>query len=545
MKWLWRFVSLVLLYLCMTGVCLAEDIIVEMLDVGQADAILIRGAGKTVLIDAGEITQDKGDQLTVATQLKNRGITQIDMAFATHPHADHIGGMQGVLETFPVKAYVDNGFPHTSTMYENLMTVAESKVNAGMRYIVARKGQSFKLGNEAHFEVLAPVDDVGITGTRSDINANSIVMKLIHGDNCFLFTGDAEAETEALIAKEAANCNIYKVSHHGSPHSSTPVLLDSVKPQTALISCGLANKHGHPGAATLDEFKKRGIQYYRTDWQGAITVVSNGKTYTVTTEKDLSLTELPCINVNTRDMADFSALKGIGKTTTDKIEAARAAHSGPYTSVDDFLASVNAVSPDAGHRLGKFTDYLALDCSNRGNTASTPAPAIASSAVATTADGKININIADEAQLAAMPGMSTKKARGIIEYRAANGDFKSCNDLEKVNGIGKKTVEKLAGICTVGSGTTVAGTPVAAPAPVGAVPAVADPTSVNAANGLININTATLDQLKAMGLSPAMAQKAIADRDANGAFKSCKDITRVKGIGDGTYKKIADKCTVQ
>ena len=120
--------------------------------------------------------------------------------------------------------------------------------------------------------------------------------------------------------------------------------------------------------------------------------------------------------------------------------------------------------------------------------------------------------------------MSTKKARGIIEYRAANGDFKSCNDLEKVNGIGKKTVEKLVGICTVGSGTTVASTPIAAPAPVGAVPAVADPTSVNAANGLININTATLDQLKAMGLSPAMAQKAIADRDANGAFKSCKDI---------------------
>ena len=539
MNWLWKSVSIVLFYLCMTGVCLAGDIVVEMLDVGQADAILVRGAGKTVLIDAGEISQDKPDMLTVATQLKKRGITQIDMVFATHPHADHIGGMQGVLETFPVKAYVDNGFPHTSNMYENLMVVAEDLVtNKGMRYLVARKGQTFKLGTEARFEILAPVNDTGITGTRSDVNANSIVMKLIHGENCFLFTGDAEAETEALVAADAANCNILKASHHGSPHSSTPVLLDSVKPKTALISCGLANKHGHPGAATLDAYKARGIQYYRTDWQGAITVVSNGKTYTVSTEKEVNAANLPCININTNDVADFSSLKGIGKTTTDKIQAAKLAHNGPYTSVEDFLSSVNSVSEDAGHRLGKFTDYFALDCNNRGNVATASVTSTPSSAPIAPNDGKININLANEAQLAAMPGMNTNKARAVIEYRTTNGNFKSCNDLVKVKGIGDKTVAKFADMCVVDSGTEVAN---AAPTPS----PVAAATPVEAAPGMININSATLEQLKAMGLPKNMAEKAFNDRNTNGPFKSCKDITRVKGIGDETYKKIADKCTVQ
>ncbi len=559
MKWLWRFVSIVLLYLCTTGICLAGELVVEILDVGQADAILITGAGKRVLVDAGEQAKD-GDILTVATQLKNRGIDHLDMVFATHPHADHIGGMQGVLETQQIKAYVDNGFPHTSTMYENLMTVAEDKVmNQGMRYIVARKGQVFKLGDEARFEILAPVDDTGIAGTRSDINANSIVMKLIHGDNCFLLMGDAEAETEALVAEDAANCNVLKASHHGSPHSSTAPLLDSANPQVALLSCGLANKHGHPGASTLDEYNKRGIKYYRTDWQGAIKVVSNGQSLEITTEKDLSLAELPCINVNTRDMADFNTLKGIGKTTSDKIEEARMNHPQPFTSVDEFLENLSTVSEDASHRLSKFTDYLSLDCSMRGRSA------VATTVItppAVTPDGKVNINLASEAELASMPGMSGPKAKAVIAYREANGNFKNCGELTKVKGIGQKTVNKLVGICVVhsmppmpmpGAHGPMHRGPHKGPAaehiqPPTVVPdqAPAEAAQPTDQGDVININVADVNQLTHLPTVGAKKAQDIIDyRNTNGPFTSCMDLAKIRGFGQKSLEKLLPKCSVK
>ena len=532
MKWMWRLVSIVLLYLCLTGVCLAEEVVVELLDVGQADSILITGAGKRVLIDAGEVSQDKGEILSVATQLRNRGITHLDMVFASHPHADHIGGMQGVLETMSVKAYVDNGFPHTSTMYENLMTVAEQKVNnENMKYIVARHGQRFNLGTEAYFEVLAPVDDKGIVGSRSDINSNSIIMKFVHGENCFLFMGDAEAETEQLVTPMIDKCPIIKLSHHGSPHSSIPTFLDAAQPEIALISVGLANKHGHPGAAVLQAFETRGAKIYRTDWMGAIKVVSDGKRVVVTTEKNLTRDELPCINVNTATAADYQILKGIGKTTTDKIQAARANHPENFTSVQEFLENLKLTSKDAEHRLSKLTDYLAVDCNNRNVAAAVPVTAT----VAVAAPGTVNINVADVAQLTSM-GLSDKMARAAVDDREANGPFKSCKDITRVKGIGDGTYKKIANKCTV----TAAGL---SDAPVSA-PVVVAANNASDGSGTVNINIADVAQLKAMGLSDKMASAAVADREANGPFKSCKDITRIKGIGDGTYKKIADKCSV-
>ncbi|MBQ9394697.1 MAG: helix-hairpin-helix domain-containing protein [Proteobacteria bacterium] len=531
------------------SLCFADNLTFTVLDVGQADAMLIQTAGKIVLLDAGE------DKEQVKNKLLEKGIRNLDVVFATHPHADHVGGMLAVLQNIGIKTYIDNGFPHTTKMYEDLMTEAELKVSGGMRYISARKGQRFNLGPEAHFEVLWP-DDKGISGSRSDVNANSIVMKLVHGNVCFILTGDAEAETEQAVLNEISKCQILKVAHHGSPHSSIDEFLDKAQPDVALISCGLANKHGHPGERTLQALQQRNAKIYRTDWQGEITVVSDGVNYTVTTEKNLQKEDLPCIDVNNGTAEDFGALKGVGKVTIDRVMEARAAHAGPYPTVEAFLADL---PQDASHRLGKLKDYFATDCSYKNKGGSAPVVAPVQNPTAQQYDifannqnaapqpaaqgGVININVASASQLASMPGMDQKKADAAIEYRSTNGPFASCKDLQKVKGIGAKTVEKLLSVCTTGGAVAPvapAPTPVAAPQPQ---PYVA-PAQPAAAGGLININVASADQIATMpGLSAAKANEVVNYRTTFGPFASCLDLQKVKGIGAKTVDKLLMACT--
>ena len=493
-----------------TGVSLADELVMQVLNVGQADAILISTAGKRVLIDAGETKTQTRDIL------KEKGIKNIDLVVATHPHADHIGGMQEVVENFDIKLYIDNGFPHTSAGYNKLMEAAELKVAAGqMKYMVARTGQRLNFGPEAYFEVLSPTD-AGFTGTRSDINSNSIILRLQHQNVCFALLGDAEAETERAVMSKLAGCQIYKVSHHGSRHSSVAEFLDVMKPETALISCGLANKHGHPGEATLQRFAERNVKVYRTDLMGELTVVSDGNSYRVTTEHEpIALTK---ININTADNKALCELPGIGEKTAQSIIDYREAN-GPYTNINDVLKA----NPKQVKRLEKILPFITVEGGSSksltdnsvqpstGTTAVAAAPAaqqmapagqqpaVAVSpqyvapppgfaacipvapgtplppgmhqvpmvqpqvlqqgmnpaqaptqvAPAASAAGKVNINTADHKALATMPGMSAKKAQAAIAHREANGPFKSCKALVDVKGIGEKTVEKLLDVCTV------------------------------------------------------------------------------------------------
>ncbi len=538
------------------GFCFAEDLVVTMMDVGQADAILIQTADKTVLIDAGE------DKELTSELLAQKGIRQIDLLVATHPHSDHIGGMKTVVEkTSVIKLYMDNGFPHTTKMYDDLMDAVESRVASGAtKYLAARVGRKLNLGKEAQFEVLWP-DDNGLEGTRSDINANSIVMKLTHGDVCFLLMGDAEAETEQKVAPLVNKCQILKVSHHGSPHSSIPELLDKAKPEVGLISCGLANKHGHPGQSTLDALSSGNAKTYRTDWQGEIKVVSNGKTYSVTTEKNLSLSDLPCIDVNRGTAEDFGALKGVGKITIDRIMDARASNINGFQSVQEFLA---ALPHDTAHRLEKLTDYLSVNCAERGgkyvagipavpnNIAPMPSePAPAPVAVmpspaqvaAAPNPGMVNINIAGLNELAGMPGMSASKAQAAIDYRNTHGPYKSCQELTNVKGIGAKTVEKLLSVCVAEGGAAAAAAAPAAPA----MPAPVTAQAVAQTTGnSVNINIASANELAGMpGMSASKAAAAIEFRNANGPFATCHDLQKVKGIGVKTVEKLLSVCTVE
>jgi competence protein ComEC len=249
---------------------------VDILDIGQGDAILIRTpADKTILIDAGD------GSVNVPKLLTGLGVTTLDLVIATHPHADHIGGMDEVLDAFPVRNFIDNGLPHTTRTYEGVMSRIEVKE---IPYRSGLVGMSFKLDDGAVLEVLFP-PSTPLAGTRSDLNSNSVVTRLTHGKDCFLFTGDSEEPTErALVAAGLGQCDVLKVAHHGSNHSSTDTFLAAVQPDIAVISVGTGNRYGHPGEETMDRLEKTGATIYRTDLNGQITLLSDGKKIEVETK---------------------------------------------------------------------------------------------------------------------------------------------------------------------------------------------------------------------------------------------------------------------
>lgn len=257
----------------------AGEVVVDVLDVGQGDAILIRTpAKKTILIDAG----DRGSG--VVEQLARLGVDHLDLAVATHPHADHIGSMEAVVKALPPRVYLDNGLAHTTRTYEGLMTAIEADKAIG--YKPAARGQVFNLDDGARLEVLGPDPAKVFKDTRSDLNSNSVILRLTHGEDCFLFPGDAEEPTErALIEQHIGQCDVLKVAHHGGRHSTIEPFLAEVKPAIAVISVGVGNRYHHPGDETLARLEAQKSTVYRTDRDGRVTLRSSGKGIKVETEK--------------------------------------------------------------------------------------------------------------------------------------------------------------------------------------------------------------------------------------------------------------------
>ncbi len=268
---------LFLLALCASW---AGTLTVDVLDVGQGDSILLRTpAGKAVLIDAGERQAD------VVDQLRALGVTELALAVATHPHADHIGGMNDVLLSIPARLYVDNGLPHTTATYSTLMRTIELR---GIPYKTAVVGQTFSLDDGVKIAVLGPGADP-VRGSRSDLNANSVVLRVTHDRDCILLVGDAESETEHNLLRGAVQpCEVLKVAHHGSNFASSDDFLAAVKPEIALISVGADNKYGHPGDETMARLQAAGAKIYRTDQDGALRLESSGRGWKVSTHVSVS-----------------------------------------------------------------------------------------------------------------------------------------------------------------------------------------------------------------------------------------------------------------
>lgn len=243
---------------------------IHYIDVGQGDAALILTDAGSVLIDAG--TTQSGD--LVASYTENR-TDEIDYMILSHPHEDHIGGAGAVLDRIPVKNVVMPDRTADTVCFDRLlMGIEESKANV----IPAEKGKGIALG-ELRMEFLSPdpAEDY------EEVNNVSAVVRITYGDTSFLFTGDAEAIVENQILKsgQKVKCDVLKVGHHGSSSSSTEDFIKAVNPKIAVISCGKNNSYGHPHAETRELLEKRGIDYYRTDRNGTVVVVSDGSAVSV------------------------------------------------------------------------------------------------------------------------------------------------------------------------------------------------------------------------------------------------------------------------
>ena len=233
---------------------------IHFIDTGNSDAILIKQGDKAALIDGG----DNDDEERVVSYLQSQGVTELEYVFATHPHADHIGGLDAVVDNMTIKnIYVSNGDMDTKT-YADFMT---SMVNKGLKPSVPFLDSEFKLGTST-FKVLSVANE-------SEPNNNSLVLLYTNGEDKILLMGDAEAEIESQV--NPGDVDLLKVGHHGSHSSSTEAFINKVSPEYAVILVGENNKYGHPHVETMTTLKAHNIEVHRTDECGTIVFKSTGK----------------------------------------------------------------------------------------------------------------------------------------------------------------------------------------------------------------------------------------------------------------------------
>lgn len=259
---------------------------IKMLDVGQGDAILIQTQEQTVLIDTSDV--DERDKLRA--QLAKAGVKKIDKVILTHPHADHIGGMEVLLDgSYEIGSIYDNGMPSTSKLYLSYMKKAKAR---GIPHQALKAGDVLDFGGGAQFKVLSPEESLVQKGQQKgykhDPNNESVVGRLTFGKFSMLFTGDAEKEAEGTIAAQFGGelkSQVLKAPHHGSKTSSSAAYLRLVQPEVCVISCGAGNDYGHPHKETLKKYQALHAKVFETDKNGTITITSDGKGYDVKEEK--------------------------------------------------------------------------------------------------------------------------------------------------------------------------------------------------------------------------------------------------------------------
>lgn len=258
-----------------------SQLTVRMLDIGQGDAFLLEKDGKFVMIDTGDI--EHRDQIVAL--LHKYKVKEISKIIITHPHADHLGGMNAIFKNFKVDAIYDDGMPAGTGSYKNyLKQIKEKKIP----YHVLKAGDEVDFFDGVKFNVLGPVKVIKDQKGNSDFNNNSIVGRLTYGSFSMMFTGDAEQEEEKTILGKGGTLksDVLKVGHHGSRTSTSPAFLKAVSPKNAFISCGQGNDYGHPHKVTIDKLEKAKVQIYRTDRNGTVTLTSDGSSYRIEKERN-------------------------------------------------------------------------------------------------------------------------------------------------------------------------------------------------------------------------------------------------------------------
>jgi beta-lactamase superfamily II metal-dependent hydrolase len=309
---------------------------VEILDVGQGDAILVRSPEhKTALIDAGPSRH-------VVELLKARGVKSLDLVVVSHHHADHYGGMAAVIREFKPRVFLATDSSHSTPLYLRLLQVVR---DSGMQAIFPTDSpRKIELGSVVLTVLPQPPED------HRDENDNSIGIRLQYGSFSMLLTGDSEAGERAYwetkVPDLIRDCSVLKLAHHGSKNGTDARWLELVRPQVAVASMGRNNGFGHPSPQTIDLLDRLGIPLVRTDQEGTITLESDGKDWRFVVgalaargppekararaDRSVKRAGRRLINLNTASQAELESLPRIGPVIARRIIAGR-----PYRSVDE------------------------------------------------------------------------------------------------------------------------------------------------------------------------------------------------------------------
>ena len=272
------------------------DLKITMLNVGQGDAFLVQTKTQNILID----TSDIDERTKLVNELDKAKVTTLDKIILTHPHADHIGGIEKLLkdDKYTVNEVYDNGIASTSKLYLNYMKELK---NQKIKHVALTAGDNLDFGEGVTFEVLYPtkdlVKDVNDGTQKTDPNNESVVGRLVYKNFSVMFTGDAERKVESEVwadnDSKKLRCNILKSGHHGSYTASTENFVQTVKPEYVLISAGEpsdkrgGNTYGHPHREPLEIYLAEGIPSKNILWtwkNGTVIIVSDGENFSVTPE---------------------------------------------------------------------------------------------------------------------------------------------------------------------------------------------------------------------------------------------------------------------
>jgi competence protein ComEC len=327
---------------------------VHYIDVGQADATLIEynqgDEAFAILIDTGDWNSTE-----VVSYIQAQNITTIDIVSVTHPHADHIGQLDKIINAFDVSEVWMNGETTNSQVFTSALAAIEDN---NVDYYEPKVGDVFDVGS-LEVAVLHPKSLSG------DTNNNSIAIRLQYGEVSFLFTGDGEEDAESEMLSSGANlkADILQVGHHGSKTSTTDRFLNAVKPDVAIYSASVDNQYGHPHIETISRLETSGSLVYGTDVHGTVIVETDGKTFSVHTNNQGTIKHTPpkaetevvpapepkkeiqpassgsCVNINSASEVEVQRIIHIGPARSQDLIQLR-----PYQLVDD-LSKIKGIGP--------------------------------------------------------------------------------------------------------------------------------------------------------------------------------------------------------
>lgn len=311
---------------------------VHFIDVDQGSATLFVHKDDeeeyVMLYDVGDWQRND-----IVPYLEEQNIQKIDLIIVSHPHADHIGQLDNVLQHYKVDEIWMSGNSSDSEVFIHAM---EAILNSDANYVEPRAGDTFQIGN-MKVEVIHPEK---LTG---DLNEDSISVRVTFGEISFIFTGDASRSEELQMIERTNDiqAQVLQLGHHGSNTSSDPEFIRTVNPEVAIYSAGLDNSYGHPHDEVINLLKTENIKVYGTDMDGSVVIQTDGADYDITTTGKNVIDERPveqesvqdCIDINHASEVELLEITHIGEVRAKELVELR-----PFHSVDE-LIEINGIGP--------------------------------------------------------------------------------------------------------------------------------------------------------------------------------------------------------